>query len=58
MSRRFAATLTRNSGADSPSRVQIGAAEAAGKFSPSDTGKVFHHNNRSAATDRSDPHYC
>lgn len=41
MSRRFAATLTRNGGAHSTPRVRIGAAESAGKFSPSETGKVF-----------------
>ncbi len=38
MSRRFTATLTRNRGADSPTRVRIDAADAAGKFSPSETG--------------------
>ena len=58
MSRRFTATLTRNRGADSPTRVRIDAADAAGKFSPSEAGKVFHHNNRCIIEVQSDSHYC
>ena len=39
------ATLTRNRGADSTLRVRIDAAGSAGKFSPSDTGKVIYDNS-------------
>lgn len=39
------ATLTRNRGAYSTSGVRIDAAGSAGKFSPSDTGKVIHDNS-------------
>ena len=69
MSRIISAPLTRNNGVYSIPRVRMGYDstqivdsindDSVGqKISPSEAGKVFHHNNRYTDIARSDPHYC